>query len=374
MIDRVVVTRLSPLIEEAAAVGGTADLDQLLRTLVSEAKRATGAHYAALGVVGEHGLLTDFIYDGITEELAYQIGPPPSGRGVLGTLIRERKPLVLEVIAEHPDSIGFPDHHPPMENFLGVPITAGDESFGNLYLTEKEGGFTEDDMIAVKALSAIAGSAIQSARLQGRLRQMAVVADRQRIARDLHDSVIQDLFAVGLGLQALSLVVDETVAASLDSAIDTLDNSVATLRRYIFELRETPRPAERLDERVREVVERMSRAYSTRVELTVDDVNHGPWVEDAVLLTTEALSNALRHGRADLIEVSLRVDESHQVIEVFDDGTGFDLGRVSNGMGLSSMKARANATGGWAEIESEPERGTRITVRLPITPIADSPR
>lgn len=371
MVDRVAVTRLSPLIEEAAAVGGTADLDQLLRTLVSEAKRATGARYAALGVVGEHGVLSDFIYDGITVEMAHQIGPPPSGRGVLGTLIRERQPLVLDVIGDHPDSVGFPEHHPPMATFLGVPITAGDESFGNLYLTEKEGGFTEDDLIAVRALSAIAGSGIHGARLQRRLRQLAVVEDRQRIARDLHDSVIQDLFAVGLGLQSISLGVDETIAAGLNSAIDTLDSSVATLRRYIFELREAPRPAERLDERVREVVERMSKAYSTRVELTVGDVHNGPWVEDAVLLTTEALSNALRHGRGDVIQISLRVEDSHQVIEVIDNGAGFDLGQINRGMGLSSMKARADATGGWAEIESEPNRGTRVTARLPIRP-ADS--
>jgi len=116
----------------------------------------------------------------------------------------------------------------------------------------------------------------------------------------------------------------------------------------------------------------MSKAYSTRVELTVEDVHHGPWVEDAVLLTTEALSNALRHGRADRIEISLRVEKDHQVIEVADDGTGFALGDVSTGMGLSSMKARANATGGWADIESAPERGTRVTARLPIRP-ADPP-
>lgn len=372
MVDRVAVTRLSPLIEEAAAVGGTADLDHLLRTLVAEARRATGARYAALGVLGDHGVLSDFIYDGITEEQAHLIGPPPSGRGVLGTLIRDRHPLVLDIIDEHPDSVGFPEHHPPMRTFLGVPITAGDESFGNLYLTEKEGGFTEDDLIAVRALSHIAGSGIHSARLQSRLHKLAIVEDRQRIARDLHDSVIQDLFAVGLGLQALSAGADEKVTTGLNSAIDTLDSSVATLRRYIFELRDTPRPAERLDERMRSVVERMSRAYSTRVELTVEGVHHGPWVEDAVLLTTEALSNALRHGRADLIEISLRIEDRHQVIEVFDDGAGFDLDQVSMGMGLRNMKARADATGGWADIESVPGRGTRVTAYLPIRP-DDSP-
>ena len=368
MVDRVAVTRLSPLLEQAAAVGGTADLDHLLRTLVSEARVATGARYAALGVLGEHGVLSDFIYDGITEEQALLIGPPPSGRGVLGTLIHHRQPLVLDVIGNHPDSVGFPEHHPPMTTFLGVPIAAGDESFGNLYLTEKEGGFTEDDLAAVTALSHIAGSAIHSARLQSRLRRIAVVEDRQRIARDLHDSVIQDLFAVGLGLQAIAATVDETVAAGLNSAIDTLDSAVVALRQYIFELRESPRPAERLEERVREVVERMASAYSTRVELTVDGVHQGPWAEDAVLLTTEALSNALRHGRAEMIRIMFRIEGDHQVIEIVDDGVGFDPGQVSSGMGLSSMKTRALATGGWAEVESEPEEGTLVRAHLPIRP------
>lgn len=372
MVDRVAVTRLSPLLEEAAAIGGAADLDHLLRTLISEARQATGARYAALGVLGDHGVLSDFLYDGITEEQARLIGPPPTGRGVLGTLIHDSQPLMLDVIGEHPDSVGVPEHHPPMSTFLGVPITAGGESFGNLYLTEKEGGFTDDDLVAVQALSHIAGSAIQSARLQTRLRQIAVVEDRQRIARDLHDSVIQDLFAVGLRLQALSVEVDEDVAAGLNSAIDTLDSSVSRLRQYIFELRDAPKPAQNLDERVREVVERMARAYPTSVELTVDGAHLGPWVEDAILLTTEALSNALRHGRADLIEVSLSLSEGYQIIEVVDDGVGFDVTRIGTGMGLSSMKARADATGGWAEIHSEPGEGTRVTARLPISR-ADSP-
>src|SRR5690606_17885133 len=107
----------------------------------------------------------------------------------------ENMTIVLEAISDHPDSVGFPANHPAMISFLGVPVAVADRSFGNLYLTDKEGGFNDDDVVAIEALSRIAGAAVQTARLQSRLRRLAVVEERQRIARDLHDSVIQDLFA-----------------------------------------------------------------------------------------------------------------------------------------------------------------------------------
>jgi signal transduction histidine kinase len=367
MVDAPRLTRLTPLIEEAASVGGTDELGKLLRALVAEAKAATGARYAALGVVGDHGVLSEFLYDGMTHEQAQSIGHPPIGRGVLGTLVHSDKPLILTEITDHPDSVGFPEHHPEMHTFLGVPVTAGGESFGNLYLTEKEGGFTNDDVIAVVALSHIAGMAIQNARMQTRLRKVAVVEDRQRIARDLHDSVIQDLFAVGLGLQSIvSRLDDEQMAERVNEAIDTLDSSVAALRRYIFELKDSRPPATDLDQRLQDVVARMGAVYPARVELEIEDIEEGPWVDDVVLLVTEALSNALRHSHADEVRVLVTRDQSHLQIEVSDEGSGFEGTEVGRGLGLASMRARAESHGGSAQVESEPGKGTRVRVRLPI--------
>lgn len=369
MVDAPRLTRLTPLIEEAASVGAGDELGRLLRSLVAEAKAATGARYCALGVVGDHSVLSEFIYDGMTHEQAHQIGHPPIGRGVLGTLIHSEAPLILEEISEHDDSVGFPEHHPEMHNFLGVPVTAGGESFGNLYLTEKDGGFTDDDVVAVEALSHIAGVAIQNARLQARLQRIAVVEDRQRIARDLHDSVIQDLFAVGLGLQSIASTLDDDgITERLNEAIDTLDASVAALRRYIFELKDSRPPVTDFDQRLQDVVSRMGGVYPARVELEIGEIEEGPWVDDVVLLVTEALSNALRHSKADEVRVLVTRDGNDLLIEVADEGAGFRGTDVGRGLGLASMRARAESHGGSAEVRSEPGEGTLVRVRIPVMP------
>ena len=153
------VDRFKALTEAAATVVGTAQLEALLGRLVETAKETTGAEYAALGVIGDHKQLIEFVYRGVDEETAKKIGHPPEGRGVLGTLIRERVTVRLDRISDHPDSVGFPPHHPPMETFLGVPVGTSDGTFGNLYLAEKPGGFTEEDEMVVAALAAVAGAA-----------------------------------------------------------------------------------------------------------------------------------------------------------------------------------------------------------------------
>lgn len=366
-MDRSVgLDRLSPLIESAAAVVGELDLSRLLKRLISEAMTATGARYAALGVLGEHGVLSDFIFEGIDAELAEKIGQLPTGRGVLGTVIRERKILMLDHISEHPDSYGFPANHPPMSSFLGVPVTAGDSTYGNLYLTEKDGGFTEADRTLVEALSHVAGAAIQTARLQERLRLVAVVEDRQRIARDLHDSVIQDLFAVGLRLQELTRRIDDPETAQMvDEAVDRLDASVNSLRRYIFELKD-PSPNLGLDERLQDLVSRMGSAYPSTVRLSIDWI--GPTVADdeIIMLVQEGLSNSLRHAEAETVEVTMDDDAHNVIIRVEDDGVGFDQAAMDDGMGLANMRSRVERLGGVMTIDSEVGEGTTLQVWLPV--------
>ncbi len=367
-MDRIAaLDRLSPLIESAAAVVGEVDLSKLLKRLISEAMDSTKARYAALGVIGEHGVLSDFLFEGIDPELAEEIGHLPTGRGVLGTVIREKKPLILDSISRHPEFQGFPDNHPPMTSFLGVPITAADNVFGNLYLTDKEGGFSEEDLHVVQALSHIAGAAIQTARLQERLRLVAVVEDRQRIARDLHDSVIQDLFAIGLGLQGLTRRIDDQETARLvDDAVDRLDTSVNALRRYIFELKNPTHPRLRLDERLQELVSRMGSAYPSAVWLTIDWLGPTTADDEIVMLVQETLSNSLRHAEAGLVEIKL-TDEDHDVVlHVADNGIGFDPSAVHSGMGLANMRNRVERLGGVMTIDSVLGEGTRIEARLPV--------
>ena len=362
------LNRISSLIEGAAGVVGETDLEHLLRRLVTEARSATGAPYAALGVLGRHGVLSDFIYEGIDDARATVIGHLPTGRGVLGTVIRENETIVLDAISDHPDSVGFPPNHPEMISFLGVPVAVGEQAFGNLYLTDKEGGFTDDDVVVIEALSRIAGAAVQTERLQARLRNVAILEERQRIARDLHDSVIQDLFAVGLGLQSLSSrLSDEDATHLLNDSVDRLDFSVNALRDYIFELKQSPHTLLPLGERLQELVSRMGSAYPARVRLTIEEVAAEPTSndEDLLLLASEALSNALRHSNATSVEVTLNVTDEASILEVRDDGTGFEVERQSRGMGLANMRARSVSLGGELTVTTSPGEGTTILVRLP---------
>lgn len=365
--------RMSALIEAAAGVVEQTDLELVLRRLVTEATAATGARYGALGVLGDHGVLSDFLYEGVSTDVAARIGRLPTGRGVLGTVVRLNKTIRLDDISTHPDAVGFPDNHPPMGSFLGVPVAVGDTAFGNLYLTDKEGGFTDQDVVVVEALSRIAGAAVKTARLQDRLRRVAVVEDRQRIARELHDSVIQEMFAVGLGLQSVAQLVDSPQAeTTLLDAVDRLDRAVETLRRYIFELKHKPDSVPRLDDRLQETIARMGSAYPAKVRLSLDlDYAVDIQLEDEIVaIVTETLSNSLRHASAEHVDVVLVVDGDRCQIKVSDDGIGFDPTAPTHGMGLENLRGRVARRDGELTINTSPE-GTELVVVLPVTSPAE---
>jgi signal transduction histidine kinase len=256
-----------------------------------------------------------------------------------------------------------------MGNFLGVPVAVGDEAFGNLYLTEKDGGFSDQDVVVVEALSRVAGAAVRTARLQDRLRLVAVVEDRQRIARELHDSVIQELFAVGLALQGMAQLLDDAgLAATLDDAVDRLDHAVEELRGYIFELKDAAQEQSDLGERVRRLVARMASAYPADVHLEVVEGGSGDeTVDDEIMkIVTEALSNALRHASASLVEVVLAHEAEQIVARVGDNGVGFDPDSQSTGMGLENLRVRAALLSGAISIVSRPGEGTKLEARFPI--------
>ena len=360
--------KYSELVEAAVSVVGETDLELVLRRLVTEAGTSTGAPYAALGVIGEHGVLSEFIYEGITPDEAERIGHLPTGHGVLGTVVRLNKTIRLDEISKHPDTVGFPPNHPPMKAFLGVPVAVGDTAFGNLYLTDKKGGFTDEDEILIEALSRIAGAAVRTGRLQERLRRMAVIEDRQRIARDLHDSVIQDLFAVGLGLQGVSQLVEQPQAeATIVDAVDRLDGAVETLRSYIFDLKATRiQPA--LSTRLDDLVNRMSSAYPTAVRLRMGAEETGDDDLDSEILriVTETLSNALRHASARNVEISIMQVGDRWVVRVEDDGAGFDVDAPNSGMGLGNLRARVGRLGGDISVSSHPGSGTEVLMTLPV--------
>lgn len=528
--------RLDGLIDAILAITSGLKLDATLRAIVHTAAELVDARYGALGVRGYDHRLVEFVYEGIDEETRHLIGSLPEGRGVLGALIEEPKPIRLDDISRHPASVGFPLHHPPMRTFLGVPVRIRDEVFGNLYLTEKADGqpFSDDDEVLVQALAAAAGIAVDNARLfeesrtreawieatrdigtqmlagadpamvfrliaeealtlmagaatlvavplddeapacevddlvivevageispavkqmtvavsgtsiggvfhdrtprrfdrldlavdgpvepgpalvlplraadtvagvlvalrsadeqpfsdkqldmmaafadqaalawrlataQRQMREVEILTDRDRIARDLHDHVIQRLFAVGLTLQgAAPRARVHAVRESIYSSIDDLQEIIQEIRSAIFDLHAGPSRATGLRHRLDKVIDQLAiPALHTTVQYTgplsvVDTVlaNHA----EAVL--REAVSNAVRHANATSLAINVSVEDDVRV-EVVDDGVGIS-GDITES-GLRNLRQRADDAGGEFTVENMPTGGTLLRWSAPL--------
>jgi signal transduction histidine kinase len=349
-------------------------LPVVLRRIVSSACELVDAQYAALGVLGpgsnvEQIRLIEFITKGADEETIRRIGHYPVGRGILGVLIREPQPLRLRDLGSHPQSFGFPEGHPPMRSFLGVPVRIQDRVFGNLYLTEKIGGgdFTAADEEIAIALAAAAGSAIENARLQERVRELAVLQDRERMARDLHDTVIQRLFATGLGLQALTHLAAPDVADRIQDAVDDLDATIREIRGVIFALQAHENGEQSLRVRVLALATDMNGVlgFVPRVHFDgpVDAVVNEALANDLLVVLRELLSNVAHHAGAASADIYLLAG-SEIILRVEDDGHGPGPVR-EGGHGLTNLEARARAYGGSSALAPREGRGSLAEWRVP---------
>jgi signal transduction histidine kinase len=520
--------RLRGLLRANALVAGELNLPVVLRQIVSAARDLLGARYAALGVLGRHGDLEQFVHAGMDDALVEAIGELPRGRGVLGLLISEPAPIRLASLSDHPAAAGFPPGHPPMGSFVGVPVRIGEEVFGNLYLTERIAGgeFTADDEELAVALAAAAGAAIANARRYaeseqrrrwldasaeltplllahdrerphaliaahaadaadadlavlavpgdpgrvivtgaagplaaglvnrtaplagslagqvisggrpglvtgGRLQAAAAAlgadigpliavplaagervlgalllgrtaarpgftesdlgmaasfaahaavtmelaearadqillaraADRDRIAGDLHDHVIQELFALGMKLQSQTARSDPATAARVNGYIDTLDEVIKKIRASIFGLQQPSQPAASLQARVMEIIEEHAPQLGFTAGVSFAGAP-GPDLDetlahDILAVTREALSNCARHARATAVTVALTLQDGLITLEVTDNGRG--LGTPARSSGLASMRRRAENNGGTLQITAPAGGGTRLT-------------
>ena len=365
---------LRQLLDAVVTIGTDLDLPAMLNRIIQSAVDLVDARYGALGVLDETGSrLAQFITVGVDEDRRRRIGNLPAGHGILGLLIVDAKPLRLPDLREHPDSYGFPPNHPQMRSFLGVPIRVRDHVFGNLYLTDKTSAevFTDVDEELVVGLAAAAGVAIENARLHARLAELVLVDDRERIARDLHDTVIQRLFATGLSLQATTRLVradPDAAVERIEAAVDNLDLTVKHIRSAIFGLESSRITAEGLRSRVLSLTREAAGALGFEPKVLFD----GP-VDSAVptaiageLLATlrEALSNAARHARASRVEVEV-VAGDEIVLRVVDDGVGRPAPGSTSGNGLRNMAARAEKLGGRFELRAGQPSGTVLEWRVP---------
>jgi signal transduction histidine kinase len=530
--------RYERLLEGGLALAAELSLPAALQRIVELAADLTGARYGALGVLGRDGVITEFITTGVSPEERAAIGHIPVGRGILGVLIADARPLRLHDIAQDPRSVGFPANHPPMRTFLGAPVTARGQVYGNLYLTEKRDGqdFDADDERALILLATQAGVTIENAslykaaqdrarrleavraittailagtdtgellslvvgharelvgadlatlalpagtdrlvieaadgllaeelrgttfpasgsvtgdvlrtgkavaladastddrmaqpivraavgpalfiplavrghtlgsltvanasggpplretavqlvetfaeqaavaleyaRLQGELQRLAVLEDRERIAKELHDGAIQALFAVGMGLQGSALLAgNDDLRARIQHAVEELDRVIRDLRNYIFGLRPGILADRQLDQALQGLVEDFQQRTGVVAVTEIDPAVAAELAGQAgevVQLAREALSNVSRHAEAATCRVSLYRDQTGAVLEVDDDGHGFDPAQTTGaGQGLRNLRERATDLGGRAEIHSEIGEGTRVRVTIP---------
>jgi signal transduction histidine kinase len=362
------------LIEAGISLASEHDLDTLLQLIANVSRDLIGAAYGAVGILGPEGELTRFVYSGIDAETARRIGSLPTGRGVLGAVIEEGRPLRLPEIEEHPRSFGFPDQHPEMHTFLGVPIVARGNVFGRLYLTEKHDGegFTTDDERIAMMLAAQAGVAIESARLTEALRDLAVLEERERISKELHDGVIQAVYSVGLSLQgtiSLVTVEPEMAVGRLNDAIRHLDEVVRDVRNYIFELRPSLLRERGLRDALEELAADLRVNTLATVELYLQEEACASLSSDQethlLQILREVLSNVARHAEAS--EVSIRCIRGREgvVIEISDNGNGFGRDSVRAGDGLRNIQERIIRLGGELSILDRQPKGTLHRLHIP---------
>jgi signal transduction histidine kinase len=540
--------RKDVLLEAGLTLASELSLPIVLQRIVDLAAQVTDARYGALGVIGEGGDLVEFITTGISARQRRAIGAPPRGRGILGLLIKEPKPIRITNIAESSQSVGFPANHPPMKSFLGSPVQAMGKVFGNIYLAEKRGDskFSREDEESVVILATQAGAAIanatlyaetrqrerwldalrdttseilagsdadallariaehardlagadsativtdtstlgqlvvaaavgaQAAQVQGQsvpasgsisgavmesgkplvtedanahsgayqpiirlgrvgpaifvplrmrgratgtlmvanlkggrrfdaqtvrlvetfadqasvameyvraqadVRRLGLLEERERIAKELHDGIIQSLFAVGMNLQGTALMSSSPeTAARVEVAVNELDNVIRDLRNYIFGLRPGILADRQLDQALRALGQEVQVNSGSSVVVEVDSAlaaRLSGRSHEIVQLTREALSNVARHANAKNSAVRLVQAGRRAVLSIEDDGSGFDASQEATGSGLRNMRQRASALGGTLRITSKDAQGTILRISFPISENGAAPR
>ncbi|BAW09123.1 GAF domain-containing sensor histidine kinase [Nocardia seriolae] len=380
--------RLHDLVEAVYTVVSELDVDRVLQQLVTAAVRLVDAEYGALGLLepesgsGERRL-AQFVPVGMNEATIQRIGHWPRGEGVLGAVLSGDSALRLDDLTRHPAFRGWPAGHPPMHSFLGVPVRMRDTILGDLYLANKRGGgpFTDEDERIIDALGVIAAVKIINVRMYDQVQRdtvrrqqdsakIAVMEDRDRIARDLHDSVIQRIYASGLALQgALRMHPTPDVADRLERVVADLDDTIQDIRGTIFSLQSTSGGQGGLQSEISELVTRAARHLgftpALRQKGPIEAVVPPDTARQAMAVLRESLSNVVRHADATRIDVAVTAARGELRISVADNGIG--VGEAPRRGGLRNIAERATELDGVVEIGLGLDgRGTTVVWRVPI--------
>ena len=355
----------------------------VLQVIVRSARSLVGARYAALGVPDQGDSFAEFVVDGISGAEWAAIGPLPRRHGMLAVLLNQGKPERLPDIRKDPRFEGWPAAHPKMSHFLGVPVRDGDQVLGIIFAANKvsaaaeKRGFTERDEEILSMFATHAAIALTNARLYGRSRELSVMQERSRLARDLHDAVTQKLFSIRAHARAAAVLAAreppdaDRIRAEIEVVGELGAEAHAELRAVIDGLAPPDLEAAGLAESLRRYAVLAGRAHGVPVAFTAACLPPlGEQAEAALYrVAQEALHNALRHAGASGVKVSLAKTASPRtgrqvVLEVSDDGHGFDPDAPSGGVGLASMRERAASAGGKLVIRST-SRGTTVRMTVP---------
>lgn len=376
----VVMRELNPELKAVSdavlAIGAELSVEEVLQRLVHSARTLAGARYAALGIPDDDGGFSQFLTSGMSEKLIASLGPLPRTHGMLGAMLETAEPFRTEDIHQDPRFNGWwPRGHPDMHSFLGVPIVAPEGVIGAFYLTEKEGesNFTVADQELIQLLAAHAAIAITNARLYEQSRELSILSERNRLALELHDAVSQKLFSLVLNAEAAATLLDRDANEARAQVVklqELATQALDELRSLIFELRPPDLERDGLCGALRKHVDVLRRLQPTQIELK-GDLELAPDLrrdQDVFRIAQEALQNALRHAHATHILLRLRAEDGRLLLDVEDDGVGFDPEAAdvrSQRLGLTSMEERAQRLGARLEVRSAQGAGTTVHLEMP---------
>lgn len=379
--------RLERLIEVGRSLVTERDPDAVIQNALRAARDLTGARYAAIGVLDKHRSgLERFLTDGMDAATVEAIGDTPRGRGILGMLIEDPRPLLVEDVGQHPESAGFPPNHPPMKSFLGVPVKIHGEPWGNLYLTEKrDGQFDLADEQSAVILAEWIAIAVNNARSEAAERVQlsfeAAEQERRKWARELHDETLQNLAGLRVLLSTARRHAEtEPCVEVIDTSIVRVDETIKEMRRLIADLRPAALDQLGVEPALSSLVERVQSerevTIDLRVDLAVPAATGGgrlvPQLEDTIYrVIQESLNNAVRHGGAGRAIVEVFEEGEEITIRVADDGSGFDPDAPRSGHGLTGMDERIALVGGQLEVSSGPA-GSTVQARVPTRRLGQS--
>jgi signal transduction histidine kinase len=353
-----------------AAEAGT--LKQVFQRIAFVAQQLVRSRYAALGIPSPDRKMLYFEVAGLEPDAIRSIPHPPVGRGLLGLIMEDREVLRLEHLHEHPRSVGFPENHPRMDRLLGVPVQSGEHLFGMLYLTDRldDQPFSQEDQWLVESLAGYAALAIAGSQLTEQRGRLMLLEERERVGMELHDGVIQSLYAIGMQLQLLKLSKPD-VAAEVTTATRSLDAVIEDIRRYILNLKAVNYEQQTIRACLAGVIARLYIPEGLHVTVLAPDHEPPfapPVVEAMCQIAYEAVSNIVRHARATEATVEVTEEADHFRLAIHDNGRGFspDETAVHDGLGLHNMMRRARSCKGTISIDSAPGSGTRLHLDIPL--------